>query len=285
MARTTEEKGGLRLSLDRKTKCYPTQRNTFGLLPGPAEVGGTCPYSTRNCGGCFHIPEGRRNPTCYAYCLMKYYKGSRDVIARNTDLVRSAKTVGELQQMFVDMVDAFRDKALKYAKTHSLDPKSLLKFRWHWTGDVESERQARAMSGAMRSFPDIQFWTYTRSFRLAHLLDAPNLILYLSVDDDNWEEGLWWFCQNGWHREPYGDCTHKLAYMGTSRSGAGNLLLQAGQRPEKFLPSSPREVVEWALRTKITSCPVDGGSMEQELACSRCRQCTGPGRQLLFFQC
>jgi hypothetical protein len=59
-------------------------------------------------------------------------------------------------------------------------------FRIHWDGDFFNENYARAWELVIRSFPDVQFWVYTRSFWVSPILSGiPNLSLYLSVDSDN----------------------------------------------------------------------------------------------------
>ena len=50
---------------DRKTQAYRGQKNTFGLLPGKLDCGGTCPGATDGPGGCQEKPRGRQIAVCY----------------------------------------------------------------------------------------------------------------------------------------------------------------------------------------------------------------------------
>ena len=275
---------GFLRSCDRKTKFYETQKNTLGLLPGPTEVGGTCPYATRGPGGCFHVEKGRTTPTCYACKILRIYKCANHVVTNNTDTLRSCKTVDELTLYYDHMLNLFKLQNEEYAMIHEQDvrPKDLMYFRWHWCGDIESELQAKAMAKSMEHNKDIKFWTYTRSFKYASVFkDTDNLILYLSLDNDNWREGVKWFFKLGFQNDPI----KKIAYMSKSIEDVTSMLSDMFKNPKKFSSTSPQKVVEWVKHTKVSFCPNDLGLIPTEFACSKCKQCITKGNQLLFFKC
>jgi len=59
-------------------------------------------------------------------------------------------------------------------------------YRLHWAGDIFSSGYALALKTAAQQFPDITFWTYTRSFEEAEpLLELPNMTTYASIDACN----------------------------------------------------------------------------------------------------
>ena len=141
----------------------PTIANTFGL---PAGKDFSCPNQTPTCA-----------KVCYAGKLEKVYKGVRNVLMHNWDLLKDAdrKTMVNL---IADMIDEFRADCDKRNA-----PKL---FRIHWDGDFFSDEYAYAWRAVIILNPDIKFWVYTRVPTAAIILNnLDNLSLYFSTDKDN----------------------------------------------------------------------------------------------------
>ena len=178
----------LKPTSDRKTRFWTNQYNTFGLLPGPVKAGGTCPGCTTGEGGCWHLAKGRKTHTCYVDGLMGCYKGVKAILQHNTDLLKSS-TREEMEDILSDEFNRFRRVELMHARKSSTAAN--LHYRLHWSGDVFSTVYAEALKAAMEASPDIQFWTYTRSWDIVPILcTVPNLKLYLSLDAQNILSGL-----------------------------------------------------------------------------------------------
>ena len=140
-----------------------TIANTFGL---PAGKSYSCPNQTETCA-----------KVCYAGKLEKVYKGVRNVLMSNWDLLKDAdrKTMVNL---IADMIDEFR------ADCDKRNAEKL--FRIHWDGDFFSDDYAYAWKAVILLNPDIKFWVYTRVPTAAIILkNIPNLSLYFSTDNDN----------------------------------------------------------------------------------------------------
>ena len=162
----------LKRSMDRKVTNAvspngktPTIANTFGL---PAGKDFSCPGQTPTCA-----------KVCYAGKLEKIYKGVRDVLLHNWNLLKDAdlETMGNLIH---EMIDDFRKDC---------DKRNAEKlFRIHWDGDFFSDLYTYAWKAVILDNPDIQFWVYTRVPSSAKILKGvPNLSLYFSTDADNKE--------------------------------------------------------------------------------------------------
>jgi len=140
-----------------------TIANTFGLPAGKAY---SCPGATSVC-----------ERVCYAGKLEKIYKGVRDNLLHNWELLRNADT-GTMTILLDEMINDFRkDCEKKNAK---------MLFRIHWDGDFFNDTYANSWAGVIKNNPDIQFWVYTRVESAALILkNIPNLSLYYSADSDN----------------------------------------------------------------------------------------------------
>lgn len=188
-ARTKVYQAALIPSNDRKVRAYPSQRNTFGLMPGALADGGTCPGATYGPGGCRYIPVGRRTPVCYVEPLMQLRTAVRGVLESNTRSVMQADE-DQLLQVFAAEFARFRTQELRRSKP-------CLSYRLHWAGDVPDERYARALRRAIEQASDIQFWGYTRSlFAVPLLAGVSNLIWYISADPCNLKEAVRVYRQN-----------------------------------------------------------------------------------------
>lgn len=139
--------------------------NTFGLPAGKAF---SCPGATSVC-----------EKICYAGRLEKVYKGVRDVLLHNWNLLKDA----DVNQM----VDLLEDMILDFIKDCDKHDAEKL-FRIHWDGDFFNDTYTMAWKRVIEMHPDIQFWCYTRVESAIYPLQGiGNLSLYFSTDDDNKE--------------------------------------------------------------------------------------------------
>jgi len=141
----------------------PTIANTFGL---PAGKEYSCPGQTPTCA-----------KVCYAGKLEKIYKGVRDVLMHNWNLLKDEDIQG-MYSLLSDMIAEFKKDCVKR--------NAKMLFRIHWDGDFFSDEYARAWRLVIEEQPDIQFWVYTRVASAANILKGiDNLSLYFSTDQDN----------------------------------------------------------------------------------------------------
>lgn len=141
----------------------PTIANTFGL---PAGKSYSCPNATSIC-----------SKVCYAGKLEKVYKGVRNVLMNNWDLLKDADH-DTMEALLTDMINDFK------ADCEKRNAEKL--FRIHWDGDFFSDEYAFAWKHVILNNPDIQFWVYTRVPSAANILKGiDNLSLYFSTDNEN----------------------------------------------------------------------------------------------------
>jgi hypothetical protein len=212
-----------------------TIANTFGLPSGKSY---SCPGATSVC-----------EKVCYAGKLEKIYKGVKDVLLNNWDLLRNADQL-EMEALLYEMVDEF-DKDCVKRNAEKL-------FRIHWDGDFFNETYTHAWKNVIKAFPAIQFWVYTRSdFAVPILTGIENLSLYFSTDDDNWELA-------GQLKETNGV---KLAYL------ANNFAMGK----ERMLSITPKSAIPCPENAKKLPLISEKGS-----ACVTCGQCVFARNDILF---
>jgi hypothetical protein len=169
----------LYLSDNSKTKFTSTHHNTFGLMYGLPENGGTCPGATLGKGGCLDVRDGHKRSTCYMAKITQIYKAVGVKLTENTELLKG-KSYTEMVEILRATVQNFVDK----------NEESAWFFRLHYSGDFFSPEYTKAWATVIGEFPKVKFWVYTRSHDLVHyLIDCTNLTLFLSVDPVNWESG------------------------------------------------------------------------------------------------
>lgn len=148
-------------------------KNSFGLPSGTAF---SCPGATSFC-----------EKICYAGKLEKIYSGVRNSLLHNWDLLNSVKGIDGMTPLLIAMIGEFvaeTDKMVAKGVNATYD------FRIHWDGDFFSRDYARAWAICIETFPQVNFWAYTRSFTgpvqvVDILAGIPNLTLYLSADPVN----------------------------------------------------------------------------------------------------
>ena len=160
----------LKRSMDRKVTNAvspngktPTIANTFGL---PSGKNYSCPGETAIC-----------SKVCYAGKLERVYKGVRETLLHNWELLKDANIetmVSLLDEMIIDFKkDCDKRNAPKL-------------FRIHWDGDFFSDTYTYAWKTVINKHTDVKFWVYTRVYSAVPILqDIPNLSLYFSTDSEN----------------------------------------------------------------------------------------------------
>jgi hypothetical protein len=160
LKRSNDRKVANAVSPNGKT---PTIANTFGLPSGKAY---SCPGETSVC-----------SKVCYAGKLEKIYKGVRDTLLHNWNLLKDADH-DTMEELLMEMIEDFKKDCDKREA-----PKL---FRIHWDGDFFSDEYAFAWKHVVLNNPDVQFWVYTRVASAANMLkNIENLSLYFSADSEN----------------------------------------------------------------------------------------------------
>ena len=140
-----------------------TVANTFGL---PAGKEYSCPGATSIC-----------ESVCYAGKLEKVYKGVKENLLHNWNLLKDADS---------DTMIKLLDEMIIEFKKDSDKRKAPYLFRIHWDGDFFNDVYTYAWKTVINKHSDVQFWVYTRVSNAANILkDISNLSLYFSTDDDN----------------------------------------------------------------------------------------------------
>ena len=160
LKRSNDRKVANAVSPNGKT---PTIANTFGL---PAGKDFSCPGATSVC-----------ESVCYAGKLERVYKGVRENLIHNWNLLKDADH-DTMESLIQDMINDFKADCDKRNA-----PKL---FRIHWDGDFFNDTYAFAWKHIILNNPDIKFWVYTRVASAANILrDIDNLSLYYSTDSEN----------------------------------------------------------------------------------------------------
>ena len=254
----------LKPTSDRKTRFYSTQQNTFGLMPGPIEGGGTCPGCTQLEGGCWFTPKGRKTPTCYVAGLLGAYKGVRGILEHNTALLRGAGPVRMLELLSGEFT-RFEAAEAKRAKRLSTVP--FRYYRLHWSGDLFSRTYTQCLAEAMAQHPDTKFWTYTRSFAFVpELTHCSNLMLYLSADPVNVQAATECYLQNGGTTNP----NLAIAYMAKRNDFHSEVGVKAAFTSKGMDERDANKIV-------MGACPVDLKKLALEEGCAKCARCTQAG--------
>lgn len=141
----------------------PTIANTFGLPSGKTF---SCPGETLVC-----------KSICYAGKLEKVYKGVREVLLHNWNLLKDADH-NTIKLLLSEMIADFK----KDCDKRNADKL----FRIHWDGDFFSDTYTNAWKDVILENTDVQFWVYTRVPSAARILkNIDNLSLYFSADSEN----------------------------------------------------------------------------------------------------
>ena len=188
----------------------PTIANTFGLPAGKAF---SCPGATSVC-----------ESVCYAGKLEKVYKGVKNTLLHNWELLRNADHATMcllLNQMIAEFnADCEKRNAQKL-------------FRIHWDGDFFSDDYAQAWKHTVINYPNIQFWVYTRVPGAALILkDISNLSLYFSTDDENKETAF----------DLKTNSKVRLAYLGKTFAATENTMKELTGKPGAKCPENAKRI-------------------------------------------
>ncbi len=162
----------LKRSKDRKVANLVTPNgkqasiaNTFGLPAGKAF---SCPGATSVC-----------EKICYAGKLEKVFKGTRENLLHNWNLLKDAD-FDTMISLLSEMIDEFVSDCDRRGASRL--------FRIHWDGDFFNETYTYAWKKIIEDNPTTRFWVYTRVDSAARILNnIPNLSLYFSTDSENTE--------------------------------------------------------------------------------------------------
>jgi hypothetical protein len=224
----------LKRSHDRKTTARVNKAGTQSLLKNafslPSGTAYSCPGATKVC-----------ETVCYAGKLEKQYPAFRELALHNWELLTNA-TYNGMCILLWDMIEEFSQECAKNNISKV--------FRWHADGDIFSEAYAQAIAETCRSFPDVQFWIYTRSFEYVEwIAPVANLSVYLSVDSENKEKAT----ETKWLYRSV-----RLAYLSETHEDGKEFMLTETGKPGAICPENAKRI---PLVTK------DGG------ACVTCGLC------------
>jgi hypothetical protein len=229
---------------DTKTTMFPGDRNTFGLLPGPTECGGTCPCATMSAGGCLNVAGQRLNPRCYVFKTMSFRPAVYGVLKHNTELLTAASYSEQEGLMAAEFERYYKSWERFVARTGQNGARCA--YRIHWSGDCFSSPYAHALREAMLEMDGkMLFWGYSRAlFTVSAMEGLPNCRWFVSLDDVNGREGL----------------EYLRRFHPKALSGESNISVAYMSEEKPSLPG-------------MGFCPVDSGEMGHEGACAVCSKC------------
>ena len=207
LKRSNDRKVANSVSPNGKT---PNIANTFGL---PAGKEYSCPNQTPTCAS-----------VCYAGKLEKVYKGVRENLLHNWELLRNAD-YETMVALLTDMINDFKKDCDKRGADKL--------FRIHWDGDFFNDTYVLAWAETIRVNPDVQFWVYTRvPFAAEMLKGIRNLSLYFSTDDDNVETAKELKSVHG----------IRLAYLGKTFAVTETVMKELTGKPGAKCPENAKKI-------------------------------------------
>jgi hypothetical protein len=204
---------------------------------------------------------------------MHAYKGVRGILEHNTKVLHAASTREKIE--ILDLEFTRFEKAEERRAKRTGEEKQL-RYRLHWSGDVMDNSYAHALAEAMKRHPLIQFWSYTRSFKAAkYLLEAPNLVLYFSLDPVNVEQGIKAYIElRGAKYRNLACCYMSKTKQDIEPARWAHLVDKVfnSMTPAQRAESDANTVLE--LRAySWRDCPVDTGKLELARGCHNCQAC------------
>lgn len=254
--------GRVRLSLDRKVAPYLVQkgerldnnvsrgiRNTFGLPAGVSCQEGM----TKFCND------------CYASSIEDIPSVMDKMWHNWMTISRVINSSDELLRLFEPMVAECVDDMIRLNV-----PQSKWIFRHLWDGDIPSVAFLDALIRLSDTFPEVQFWVYTRSFgyvrewlSTSKRVVPYNFKLYLSVDKYNKDR----LRELNLHR---GDSLeYQYAFCGNTFAETSAMAKQMGLKPQLKCPEQTgrTNLVEWG------NAETERGKRVGQGACADCRWC------------
>lgn len=207
-----------------------------------------CPFSTLTC-----------ESVCYVHKLEENESMVHDKYRNNSKAIRA---------VINDPVNAVIAAAYfaDYVKHHCS-----YGFRWHVSGDIFSEVYAIFIRMVAKLSKPTLNWIYTRSFKyVPHLIGLDNLIVNLSVDQDNWGEAL----------KLHHEFGLRLCYLTVDGKipddlPEGSVIFPSYELRGADLPK-PTDSPWWkslSIEQKRMVCPPDFFGQSEKFRCGPCRKC------------
>lgn len=212
-----------------------------------------CPWSTPTC-----------SSSCYVHNLEKFQPEIHQFYKDNSAAIRSAIEVFASPTYYA-VVEAFA----KWIRENAAGG-----FRWHVSGDVFDSNYASFIVDVCKRSSEVNHWIYTRSFNyLKYLVEAPNLVVNLSADKNNY-----WLAR--WHAEKYDLRVCYLTIDGEVPEDLqeGDVIFpDYGLRGVDKKPFEFRNDSEWwqgltGLQKKMV-CPTDVYGKSDKVRCGPCKKC------------
>lgn len=118
-------------------------------------------------------------PLCIKVCYAERLAKFRPNVAKRLD--ENTKINSMTQEQAEDEI---------FLMLHKSDAALVGQFRLYWAGDWPKQHIVNAWFEAIRYFPEVIFWTYTRQFHLDYSDRPENLTIMASADDNNRERAL-----------------------------------------------------------------------------------------------
>lgn len=209
-----------------------------------------CPHRTPTC-----------ESTCYVHGLEKHANETHQKYRHNSQAIREILAKGDVPGWVATLAEWITNNAEGG-------------FRWHVSGDVFSMEYAEFIRDVALASPTVMHWIYTRSFPFVEpLTDAPNLIVNLSADQDNYEAA----------RETAKRLHLRICYLTVDGSVPGDLDDDAVIFPDYSLRGrsldKPTDHLWWKglpPRNKKMVCPVDFFGKSESIRCGVCVKCMVP---------
>lgn len=206
-----------------------------------------CPFATPTC-----------KSVCYIHNLEKEELAVHEKYRHNSAVIRVALSRPDYRDV-VEM--EFADWIRRNCKKG---------FRWHVSGDIFSLEYAYFISSVCRLTPGVMSWIYTRSYDyIAPLLKAPNLVLNLSADKNNFRQAL------KLHKK-YGLRICYLTVEGeVPEMPAGSVIFPSYELRGRDLANPTKSFWWQSLRPdqKKMVCPPDFFGQSESFRCGPCKKC------------
>lgn len=209
-----------------------------------------CPHRTPTC-----------ESTCYVHGLEKHANETHQKYQHNSRLLREILAGDDIPGWIALLADWITSNCEGG-------------FRWHVSGDVFSLEYAEFIRDVCLASPSVTHWIYTRSFPLVQpLTEAPNLVLNLSADQDNYEAA----------RDTAQKYHLRICYLTIDGSVPSDLEDDAVIFPDYSLRGrsldKPTDHLWWKglpRRNKKQVCPVDFFGKSETSRCGVCVKCMVP---------
>ena len=206
-----------------------------------------CPFSTPTC-----------RSTCYVHNLEKFANPTHQKYRHNSETIRKILECSAIAECWAIEMGRWIEANAKGG------------FRWHVSGDIFSCEYAKFIAKVCLSSPNIIHWIYTRSFpHVEPLLDAPNLTINLSTDQDNYEVA----------KQTAKEYGLRLCYLTTDGSLPNDLPKGSVIFPDYSLRAKDTPLKDHVWWNGLSSeyrkmvCPVDMFGKSANIRCGVCVKC------------